>query len=53
VLEKADKPKEFTRVLQKLLKSYADREATKNYQRIIPSRYWKILWSSTSHFESR
>ena len=52
VLEKADKPKEFTRVLQKLLKSYADREATKNYQRIIPSRYWKILWSSTSHFEN-
>jgi len=36
LLEKADKPKEFTRGLQKLLKSYVDREATKNYQRIIP-----------------
>ena len=35
-LKKTDKPKEFTRGLQELLKSYADREATKNYQRIIP-----------------
>ena len=33
-----DKPKEFTRGLQELLKSYVDREATKNYQRIIPSQ---------------
>jgi len=31
-----DKPKEFTRGLQELLKSYVDREATKNYQRLIP-----------------
>jgi len=36
LLEKTDKPKEFTRGLQKLLKLYVDREATKNYQRIIP-----------------
>ncbi|RJS85673.1 hypothetical protein CW713_01230 [Methanophagales archaeon] len=36
LLEKAEKPKEFTRGLQELLKSYVDREATKNYQRIIP-----------------
>ncbi len=36
LLEKTDKPKEFTRGLQELLKSYVDREATKNYQRIIP-----------------
>ena len=36
LLEKADKPKEFTRGLQELLKSYVDRDATKNYQRIIP-----------------
>ena len=36
LLEKAEKPKEFTRGLQELLKSYVDRDATKNYQRIIP-----------------
>ena len=36
LLEKVNKPKEFTRGLQELLKSYVDREATKNYQRIIP-----------------
>ena len=36
LLEKTDNPKEFTRGLQELLKSYVDREATKNYQRIIP-----------------
>nr|MDO8097684.1 DNA alkylation repair protein [Candidatus Njordarchaeota archaeon] len=36
LLEKAEKPKEFTRELQELLKSYVDREATKNYLRIIP-----------------
>jgi len=35
LLEKAEKPKEFTKGLQELLKSYVDREATKNYQRII------------------
>ena len=36
LLEKAEKPKEFTEALQQLLKSYIDRDATKNYQRIIP-----------------
>ena len=36
LLEKTDKPKVFTARLQELLKSYVDRDATKNYQRIIP-----------------
>ena len=36
LLEKAEKPKEFTEGLQELLKSFIDKEATKNYQRIIP-----------------
>ena len=36
LLEKAENPKEFTNGLQELLKSYVDRDATKNYQRIIP-----------------
>jgi len=36
LLEKVEKPKEFTKNLQGLLKSYVDRDATKNYQRIIP-----------------
>ena len=36
LLEKAKNPKEFTRGLQELLKSFIDNEATKNYQRIIP-----------------
>ena len=36
MLEKADKPKEFTKGLQELFKSFVDRDATKNYQRIIP-----------------
>jgi len=36
LLEKAEKPKEFTEGLQELLKSYVDRVATKNYHRIIP-----------------
>ena len=36
LLEKAEKPKEFTRGLQELLESYVDKDATKNYQRIIP-----------------
>ncbi|MCK4731620.1 MAG: hypothetical protein KAT65_04095 [Methanophagales archaeon] len=36
LLEKAETPKEFTKGLQELLKSYVDRDATKNYQRIIP-----------------
>jgi len=36
LLEKAEKPKEFTEGLQELLKSYVNRDATKNYRRIIP-----------------
>ena len=36
LLEKAEKPKEFKKGLQGLLKFYVDRAATKNYQRIIP-----------------
>ena len=36
LLEKAEKPKEFTKELQELLKSYVDIDATKNYLRIIP-----------------
>ena len=36
LLEKADNPEDFTRGLQELLQSYVDRDATKNYQRIIP-----------------
>jgi len=36
LLEKADKPEVFTARLQELLKSFIDKEATKNYQRIIP-----------------
>jgi 3-methyladenine DNA glycosylase AlkD len=36
LLEKAEKPKEFTKRLQELLVSYVDRDATKNYQWIIP-----------------
>lgn len=36
LLEKAEKPEEFKKGLQELLKSYVDRDATKNYQRIIP-----------------
>ena len=36
LLEKAEKPDEFKKGLQELLKSYLDRDATKNYQRIIP-----------------
>ena len=36
LLEKADKPEVFTDRMQELLKSYVDRDATKNYQRIIP-----------------
>ncbi len=35
-LEKADKPKEFTKGLQELLQILVDSEATKNYRRIIP-----------------
>ena len=36
LLGKAEKPKEFIKGLQELLKSYVDEEAAKNYQRIIP-----------------
>ena len=36
LLEKADKPKEFTKGLQELLKSNVDGDSTKNYKRIIP-----------------
>ena len=36
LLERVDRPKEFTRGLQEILKSYVDKAATKNYQRIIP-----------------
>ena len=36
MLEKADNPHKFTKGLEELLKSFVDKEATKNYQRIIP-----------------
>ncbi|MDI6703592.1 MAG: DNA alkylation repair protein, partial [bacterium] len=36
LLEKADRLKEFTKGLQELLTSYVNRDATKNYQRLIP-----------------
>jgi 3-methyladenine DNA glycosylase AlkD len=36
LLEKAEKPNEFIKGLEELLKSFVDKEATKNYQRIIP-----------------
>lgn len=36
LLKKSDKSKEFIKGLQKLLESLIDKEATKNYQRIIP-----------------
>jgi len=36
LLEKADNPHKFTKGLEELLKSFVDKEATKNYQRIIP-----------------
>lgn len=36
LLGKVDKPEELTKGLQELLKSHLDRDATKNYQRIIP-----------------
>ena len=36
LLEKAEEPKEFTKGFQEFLKFYVDRDATKNYQRIIP-----------------
>jgi len=59
LLEKADKPKEFTKELQELLKSYVNKEATKNYQRIIPDtgKFYgvpkPVLWvmaAETSNF---
>jgi 3-methyladenine DNA glycosylase AlkD len=36
VLETVNRPEDFIRNLQELLRAYADEEATKNYQRIIP-----------------
>ncbi len=36
LLEKAEKLTEFRKGLQELLKTYTDKDATKNYQRIIP-----------------
>ena len=36
MLEKTEQPKEFTRGLQELFVSCVDKEATKNYRRIIP-----------------
>ena len=36
LFEKVEKPEEFTKGFQELLKSYVNKEATKNYQRIIP-----------------
>lgn len=53
-LENADRPIEFIKSLQELLKSLVDREATSNYQRIIPDtgRFYgvpkPILWIMTS-----
>jgi len=35
LIKKAEKPEEFTKGLQEFLKFYVDRNATKNYQRII------------------
>jgi len=49
-LEKVDRPTEFTKGLQGLLQCLADREATRNYRRIIPDtgRFYgvpkPILW---------
>jgi 3-methyladenine DNA glycosylase AlkD len=49
-LDKAGRPKEFTKGLQELLQALVDREATRNYQRIIPDtgRFYgvpkPILW---------
>ena len=49
-LEKADRPTELTKGLQELLQGLVDREATRNYQRIIPNtgRFYgvpkPILW---------
>lgn len=49
-LDKADQPKELTEGLQELLQTLVDREATRNYQRIIPDtgRFYgvpkSVLW---------
>ncbi|MBC8525844.1 MAG: DNA alkylation repair protein [Candidatus Cloacimonetes bacterium] len=59
LLEKADRPNEFTKNLQEILKFYVDKEATKNYQRIIPDtgKFYgvpkPVLWvmaTETSNF---
>lgn len=53
-LEKADRPKEFTEGLRELFQIFVDREATRNYQRIIPDtgRFYgvpkPILWTIAS-----
>ena len=58
LLEKAEKPKEFTKGLQEILKCYVDKEATKNYQRIIPDtgKFYgvpkPILWVIASEIGS-
>ena len=58
LLEKAGKPKEFTRGLQELFKSYMDKDATKNYQRIIPDtgKFYgvpkPVLWVIASEIDS-
>jgi len=36
LLKKADKPEEFIKGFQELLKFFVDEETTKNYRRIIP-----------------
>jgi len=36
ILEEADRPKKFTEGLRELLQTLVDRDATRNYQRIIP-----------------
>lgn len=38
LLEKVETPEKFTKELQEVLKSYVDRDATKNYKRIIPDK---------------
>lgn len=59
LLEKADKPKKFTKELQEILKFYVNKDATKNYQRIIPDtgKFYgvpkPVLWvmaTETSNF---
>lgn len=37
ILEKTESPEDFTRGLQELFQTLVDRDATRNYQRIIPN----------------